>query len=162
MTNRYTLLFLFFFTTAFASWSQGVGRLQINADLSSIAAYDPTIEVSVINLSSNKEMVRQSVTEDFRFAFPLNGRYMLYFKKDGYNTTRLMLDTRTFMSGIYTIRFDLNMDRHEEGDNAMSIPIGTIKFDKATTNFAYKASELLAVCPLKVVTSIRESEVVKF
>ncbi len=143
--------------------SQGIGKLQISADLSAIAEYDPTIEVSVINMSTNKEMVRKKVSEIFDFAFPLNGRFLLYFKKEGFQTTRLMLDTHTFMSGVYTVRFDLGISPGDTDNIELSaIPIGTIKFDKRSTNFGFRASGLLANQPLQVVSSIRESEVVSF
>ncbi len=162
MTSRHLLFTILFFAGVFSSYAQAVGKLEIKADLSAIAAYDPTIEVSVINMSTNKEMIRKKVNEEFDFAFPLNGRYLLYFKKDGYNTTRIILDTRTFMSGVYTIKFDLGLDKNVQGGDLAAIPIGTIKFDKATTNFGYKASGLLATQSVKVISSIRESEVVRF
>lgn len=160
MTNRYLLFTLFTFLS-FASFSQGTGKLEINADLSAIAAYDPTIEVSIINMKSNREVVRQKVSDGFHYAFPLDGHFMLYFKKEGYNTTRLMLDTRTFVSGAYTISFGLEMEKNESGI-VESVPIGTIKFDKTNICFGYKSAELLAQRHLKVVSSVRESEAVTF
>jgi hypothetical protein len=162
MTNRY--LFLILFTVALVSnaTGQGSGKLTINADLTSLASYDPDIEVSVINMATNKEVLRNSVLENFHHTFPLNGRFMLYFKKSGATSTRLLLDTRTFMSGYYTLSFDLSVGNTAEGETASTMPIGTIKFDRSTTSFGYKASKLLANQPLHVVSSIRESDLIRF
>lgn len=161
MTNRYKLIFLWILFTGCASFGQGIGKLEINADLTAIAAFDPEIEISVINMATNKEMARKKVSEMFSFAFPLNGRFLLYFKKEGYQTTRLMLDTHTFMSGFYTVRFDLEINPNQSGDMT-AITIGTIQFDNRSTNFGFKASHLIANQTLKVVSTIRESEIVSF
>lgn len=162
MTNRYLFITLFLFSFVFTAAGQGQGKLTINADLSSIANYDPEIEVSVINLATNREMIRKSVNEDFEYTFPLNGKFMLYFRKEGTSATRLMLDTHTFMSGYYTFSFDLTVGNSARGNEVAALPIGTIKFDRASTRFGYKAANLLAVQPLQVVSTIRESDVVKF
>ncbi|MFT5821706.1 MAG: hypothetical protein ACI8ZM_002960 [Crocinitomix sp.] len=162
MTNRYLFIVLFLFPFVFTAAGQGSGKLTINADLSSIADYDPDIEVSVINLASNREIMRKSVEENFEFTFPLNARFMLYFKKAGASSTRLLLDTRTFMSGYYSISFDLTVGNPSAGHSGATVPIGTIKFDRTSTNFGYKASSLLANQPLKVVSSIRKSDIASF
>ncbi|MDG1915880.1 MAG: hypothetical protein P8I55_14985 [Crocinitomix sp.] len=162
MTNRYLLLFFFTIALISNATGQGSGKLIINADLTSIASYDPDIEVSVINMATNREVLRNSVLENFNYTFPLNGRFMLYFKKSGATSTRLLLDTRTFMSGYYTLSFHLSLGNTAAGETASTMPIGTIKFDRATTSFGYKASNLLANQPLEVVSSIRESDVIRF
>lgn len=162
MTNRYLLLTLFLFSTTFATFGQGVGKLKIHADLSAIAAIDPEIEISVINLASNQEMARKKVSEGFDFNFPLNGRFLLYFKKEGYKTTRLMLDTHTFMSGNYYFVFEMNLNKDKKDANGLAIPVGSIVFDSYSSRFGYKKSSLLASQPVKVVSSLRESEVVHF
>ena len=162
MRNRYLFIALFLFPFFFTAIGQGSGKLTINADLSSIANYDPEIEVSVINLASNREIIRRRVAEKFEFSFPLNARFMLYFKKSGATSTRLMLDTRTFMSGYYTISFDLTVGNAAAGHTGATVPIGTIKFDRTSTHFGYKASNLLANQPLKVVSTVRKSAVASF
>ena len=111
MTNRYLLLFFFTIALISNATGQGSGKLIINADLTSIASYDPDIEVSVINMATNREVMRNSVLENFNYTFPLNGRFMLYIKKSGATSTRLLLDTRTFMSGYYTLSFHLSLGK---------------------------------------------------
>jgi len=164
MKSRLPLIILFvsFFVTKYVVQAQGVGKLQIYADFSEIIAKETGIEISIINMSTNKELVRKEVEEDFTFAFPLEQRYLLYFHKDGYCTTRLLLDTRTFMSGLYTLKFGLSMSEQSDEDDVSSIPIGVIKFNGATASFGYQPSQLVASIPLKVSSSIRQSEVVKF
>lgn len=162
MTNRYLLLILLSLTFVHNTIGQSRGKLNIHADLSSIANYGPDIEVSVINLATNKEVLRKSVIEGFDYTFPLNGRFMLYFKRTGASSTRLLLDTRTFMSGYYTLSFDLAVGNAAADHMGATMPVGTIKFDRSSTSFGYKASNLLANQPLQVASSIRESDVVKF
>ena len=163
MTNRFTpfIFLLFLFTTKNVVFGQGVGNLRIYADFSEIVAQDSSVEISIINMSTNTEIVREEVQEKFAYSFPLEQRFLLYFKKDGFCTTRLLLDTHTFMSGIYSIKFGLNMSANTN-ENQASIPIGVIKFNGATASFGYQPSELIATLPLKVSSSQRQSEVVKF
>lgn len=164
MKNSLPLIILFvsFFTTKNVVLSQGVGKLQINADFSEILSNQSGVEVSIINMSTNKEMLRKEVEEEFMFSFPLEQRFLLYFHKDGYCTTRLLLDTHTFMSGVYTLKFGLNMTESKDNQDISSIPIGVIKFNGATASFGYQPSQLVASVPLKVSSSFRQSEVVKF
>jgi len=163
MMNRLTplIILLSLLTTKNVVFAQGVGKLKIFADFSEIIAQDNAVEISIINMSTNKELVRQEVADDFSFSFPLEQRYLLYFRKDGFCTTRLLLDTHTFMSGVYTIKFGLDMTTGNAGERA-SMPIGVIKFNGASASFGYQPSELVAAIPLKVSSSIRQSEVVKF
>lgn len=164
MKNSLPLIILFvsFFTTKNVVLSQGVGKLQIYADFSEILSNQSGVEVSIINMSTNKEMLRKEVEEEFMFSFPLEQRFLLYFHKDGYCTTRLLLDTHTFMSGVYTPKFGLNMTESKDNQDISSIPIGVIKFNGATASFGYQPSQLVASVPLKVSYSFRQSEVVKF
>jgi hypothetical protein len=163
MTNRFTPLFilLLLFTTKNVVFGQGVGKLRIYADFSEIVAQNTHLEISIINMSTNEEIIREDVNDLFVYSFPLEQRYLLYFKKEGFCTTRLLLDTHTFMSGIYTLKFGLDLMKKNEQNNS-SIPIGVIKFNGATASFGYQPSELIATLPLKVSASSRQSEVVKF
>ncbi len=158
MTNHQPLFLILLFLS-FHSFSQGVGKLSVSADLSDIVAYDPSIEISVINIASNREVLRDQVKDEFNFSFPLNGKFLLYFRKEGFATTRLMVDTHTFLSGIYSVNFNIFM---ENSNSNSGIPIGTIKFDARSESFGYKTSNLLASKSVKVTSSIRESEVISF
>lgn len=162
MTNQNHLLTLVLCLLSGILMGQATGRLQVEADLDILAALDPTIEVSVIDLASNTEMMRNEIEEAFRYSFPLNGRYLLYFRKEGYGTTRLMVDTHTFMSGIYSISFNLIMDKNEASEDERSIPIGTIKFDRYSTNFGYQAANQQLSKTISVLYSMRDSEIVSF
>jgi len=133
---------LFLFIIAFytiQSNAQGSGKVTLRAD---IKTNNETqfLHVSVVDLCTKIVIQREEVKNSFFASLPLGGKFMLYFKKQGHPSARLLVDTTTDKDDYYFIHFSMDLiTSHPELETGISNSVGTLKFNPISSNFQLEA-----------------------
>ncbi|MBL7899185.1 MAG: hypothetical protein JNJ99_11680 [Crocinitomicaceae bacterium] len=122
-------------------FAQGSGKANLRADIETLNDLRD-MQISVIDLASKDVLKREEVSNRFFYSLPLNGKYMLHFKKAGHPTTRLIVHTNAPEAPGYNIHFKLNLKNPQPYmESGISISAGTISFNEASGSFELKEPE---------------------
>ncbi|MBI3135212.1 MAG: hypothetical protein HYZ14_11110 [Bacteroidetes bacterium] len=160
-SRKFFMAFAMAFSSLIAS-AQGSGKVNLRADILT-ANEQQNMQVSVINLASKDLLQREEVSTRFFYALPLDGRYMLHFKKEGHPATRLIVDTNTPYDISYNVHFALDLKNLDPTmETGISLSAGTIVFDEVSGGFVLRAPESGKATLAAITYSAAASEVAKF
>lgn len=122
------------------SIAQGSGKVMLRADINALNS-NKDMQVSVIDLTTKDVIQRDEVSNRFFSTLPLDGRFMVYFKKSGHPSTRMIVDTHNVNAASYHICFSLNLKNlSSEMETGISMSIGTLKFNQGLSNFEFHSA----------------------
>lgn len=148
--------------TSVLSFGQGSGKVQLHGKIETFDQLK-NMQVSVLDLASHEVIDRQEIVNNFWCTLPLQGRYMVYFKKESHPTTRLILDTHVPTDNFYFVQFDLNLTQDEESmQTGISLAAGTLKFDTEKGAFTHELSETATAGLIAISHQITGEEVARF
>ena len=161
-TTKFYLVILLFIFSGMAL-AQGSGKVMLKADIES-SDDKQDVKISVIDLVSKDVLKKEEVTNKFFADIDLNGRYMIYFKKFGHPSARLIVDTNVDTYANYYVHLKLNlMDSDSELETGLSTSLGILSFDKNQAKFQLQPSNLKAASMAQITFSgATSSEAVKF
>ena len=135
MKTRQIFFFMFLLLTTAGVKAQGSGKVFLKANIeTSDNARD--LQVSVIDLVTKTVVQREAVSNQFFSSLETNGRYMLYFKKIGHPSARMIVDTKVDGSENYYVHFAVNLrTTGSDMESGISVSAGTLKFDLALAAF---------------------------
>jgi hypothetical protein len=162
MKSRKLLLAIAIVFSSFSTFAQGSGKVNLRADIQTTNE-KRDMQISVIDLASKDLLKREEVSNRFFYSLPLNGRYMLHFKKEGHPTARLIVDTNSPNDLSYNVHFAINLQNLESSmETGISISAGTIGYDSASNGFVLTAPESGKATLAAITYSNLASEIVKF
>jgi hypothetical protein len=135
MKARSTLFTIFMLINMTAVKAQGSGKVFLKADIET-NNHNKDVQVSVIDLITHKVFQKEEVSDQFFSAVPTQGRYMLYFKKVGHPSARMIIDTNVSTDDTYYVHFSLNLkNTSADLETGISVSAGTIKYDETQSGF---------------------------
>lgn len=161
-TTKFYLVILCIIISGIAL-AQGSGKVMLKADIST-ADTKEDVQISVIDLASKAILQKEEVATRFFADIPLNGRYMIYFKKVGHPSARLIVDTNVEAYANYHVHLKLNLSHTNEAlETGLSTSLGILNFDKSLASFQLQASSVNASNMAQITYSgTSSSEAVKF
>jgi hypothetical protein len=135
MKARSTFFMIFLLINLTALKAQGSGKvfLKVNIETNN---HNKDIRVSVIDLITHHVFQEEEVSDQFFSAVPTQGRYMLYFKKVGHPSARMIIDTKVSEEDNYYVHFSLNLTHTgTDVETGISVSAGTIKYDETRLGF---------------------------
>lgn len=148
--------------SSFGAMAQGSGKVNLRAEILTMNDHSD-MQVSVVDLASKDVLQREQVATHFFYSLPLDGRFMLHFKKEGHPTTRLIIDTNAPDDFSYNLHVALNLKNPDASmETGISISAGTISFDETLGGFKHQAPESGKANLAAITYTGLATEVVKF
>lgn len=115
--------------------AQGSGKVFLKANIETSDDHKD-LQVSVIDMVTRTVVQREDVSNRFFSSLATNGRYMLYFKKMGHPSARMIIDTHVETDDTYYMNLALNLkSTGPEMETGISFSAGTLKFDLTKSTF---------------------------
>lgn len=96
------------------------------------------ISVEIVNLQSNELENIQIVKSKAKIELSLGLKYMIYVKKAGYTTKKILVDAREARGGAYKFEFDMELHKTDEAASTNDFrPVCVLKYNRMKQKFEY-------------------------
>lgn len=96
------------------------------------------ISVEIVNLHSNEMEDIVLAKSKAKFELKLGYKYMVYIKKKGYSTKKIMVDAREAKRGSYKFQFDMELHQLNEKHSTNAFrPVCVLTYNRLKQKFVY-------------------------
>jgi hypothetical protein len=98
------------------------------------------LSVEIVNLQTNQIEEIQIVKNKAKVELRLGYKYMVYVKKKGYSTKKILVDAREAKRGDYKFEFDMELHEIDETYTTNDFrPVCVLKYSRLKQKFVYDA-----------------------
>ena len=99
------------------------------------------LSVEVVNLHNNEIEEILLVKSKAKLDLKLGYKYMVYIKKKGFATKKILVDAREAIRGNYKFHFDMELHKLDEKFNTSDFrPVCVLKYNRLKQKFVYDSN----------------------